>query len=349
MLRAPAAVYGAAVRARNALYDVGWLRARQLPCPVISVGNLTVGGTGKTPLCSYLAGLLSDSGYRTALLSRGYRREGPSSALLVSDGRRLLVDSRASGDEPYLIARDNPSVAVAVGADRVNAARLLLESVSPEIVLLDDAFQHRRLGRDLDLLLVDGSDPWGNGRMLPLGPLREPPDGVRRADALVVMRSEGRIPDALAPILERHHPQLATFHARIEPRVFLRQDGESLPPVALKGLAAFVFSGIARPDRFEAEVRSLGIRVVGIRRFRDHHRFRSRDLEEIARAARSEGVDVLVTTEKDLVRIDDWPAGIPTPYALGLKVTFLDGSDLPAWLLDRLNDMRWNGGVRREP
>jgi tetraacyldisaccharide 4'-kinase len=347
MLGAPAALYGAAMRARNALYDAGWLRVQRLPCPVISVGNLTVGGTGKTPLCSYLAGLLSDSGYRAALLSRGYRREGPSSPLLVSDGRRLLVDSRTAGDEPYLIARDNPSVPVAVGADRVDAARLLLESVSPEVILLDDAFQHRRIGRDIDLILVDGTDPWGNGRMLPLGPLREPPGGVRRADALVVTRSEGRIPDVLAPILERHHPQLAIFHARIEPRAFLRQDGESIPPVALKGLAAYVFSGIARPDRFEAELTRLGIRVVGVRQFRDHHRFRSRELEGIARAARAGGADVIVTTDKDLVRINDWPAGAPMPYALGLQVIFPKDSDLPAWLLDRLNDLQWSGGSRR--
>ncbi|MCZ6695368.1 MAG: tetraacyldisaccharide 4'-kinase [Acidobacteria bacterium] len=339
-LGAPAILYAAAVRARNALYDVGWLSAQRLPCPAISIGNLTVGGTGKTPLCSHLAGFLSDAGYRTAVLSRGYRREGGPAPRLVSDGHRLLAEVAVSGDEPYLIARDNPSVAVAVGANRVEAARCLTNVLTPEVILLDDAFQHRRIMRDVDLLLVDGSDPFGNGRMLPLGPLREPIEAVRRADALVITRSAGRVPAALASILERHHSHPTVFHVRIEPRGFLRSDGEALAPVALKGLSAYAFSGIARPERFEAQLDDLGLRVAGTRRFRDHHRYRSRDLEEIARSARELRADVLVTTDKDFVRIDHWPSGAPTPYALALQVIFPHGSDLPSWLLDRLNDLR---------
>ena len=339
-LGAPAVLYTAAVRARNALYDAGWLLARRLPCPAISIGNLTVGGTGKTPLCSHLAGFLSDAGYRTAVLSRGYRRAGGPAPRLVSNGHRLLTEPSLSGDEPYLIARDNPSVAVAVGGDRIEAARCLTNAFTPEVILLDDAFQHRRVRRDVDLLLVDGSDPFGNGRMLPLGPLREPIEAVRRADALVITRSEGSVPAALASILERHHPHPDLFHVRIEPQGFQRADGEALAPVALKGLSAFAFSGIARPERFEAQLAELGLRVIGTRRFRDHHRYRSRDLEEIARSARDLRADVLVTTDKDLVRIDHWPSGAPTPYSLGLQVSFPDGSDLPSWLLDRLNDLR---------
>ncbi len=333
----PSGLFASAVRARNALYDAGWLPVRRLPCPAISIDNLTVGGTGKTPLCSHLAGVLTEAGYRAAVISRGYGRAGGSGPRIVSDGRALLTDPRLAGDEPYLIARDNPSVAVAVGADRIEAARLLLRSFPAEVLLLDDAFQHRRVRRDIDLLLVDGRDPWGNGRMLPLGPLREPPGSVNRADALVLTRSDGRVPAVLAPILERHHPHLDVFHALIEPRALVRQDGESLAPVALKGLAAFAFSGIARPERFERQLGDLGIRVVGARRFRDHHRYRRRDIEDVARAARDGKVDVLVTTDKDLVRVDDWPTGSPPLYALSLRIIFPEGSDLPAWLLDRLN------------
>ncbi|HEU4402317.1 MAG TPA: tetraacyldisaccharide 4'-kinase, partial [Candidatus Polarisedimenticolia bacterium] len=186
LLAPPALLYRAAVRARNALYDSGRLRVHRLPCAVVSIGNLTAGGTGKTPLTSFVAGLLRDSGYRVGVASRGYRRHGTRAPLLVADGRALLVDAAHAGDEPYLIARDNPGVAVAVGADRAAAARLLLAAHNPEVIVLDDGFQHRRLGRDLDLLLLDGPDPWGNGKMLPLGPLREPLSGLARAGAIVL-------------------------------------------------------------------------------------------------------------------------------------------------------------------
>ncbi|MFQ5876826.1 MAG: tetraacyldisaccharide 4'-kinase [Acidobacteriota bacterium] len=341
LLYAPGLLYRAAVAARNSLYDAGWIRARRLPCPVISIGNLTVGGTGKTPLCSFIAGMLSDSGYRVGVLSRGYRRASERTPLLVSDGRSLLAEARSCGDEPYLIARDNPSVPVAVGADRAAAARILFEASAPEVVVLDDAFQHRRVARDIDLLLVDGRDPWGNGRMLPLGPLREPLASVSRADAVVVTRADGTGDAELAPVLERYGPRLEVFHARIEPRAFVRPDGESLSPSALKGLSAYAFSGIARPDRFEREIEGLGLRVVGTRRFRDHHRFRSGDLEQLRRAARRAGAEVLVTTEKDLVRMSGAPErGAALLYALSLGVHFTDRRALPAWLLDRLHRLR---------
>ena len=157
-LAVPGLAYRAAVTLRNSLYDAGRLPSHRLSCAVISIGNLTVGGTGKTPMTSHVAALLRDSGYRVGVVSRGYRRRGGSAPLLVSNGRALLADAPSAGDEPYLIARDNPSVPVAIGADRVAAACLLVRSCSPEVLVLDDAFQHRRLARDLDLLPVDGGN-----------------------------------------------------------------------------------------------------------------------------------------------------------------------------------------------
>ncbi len=339
LLLGPELLYRAAVALRNALYDAGVLRARRLPCAVVGIGNLTVGGTGKTPLTSLLAGTLRDAGYRVGVVSRGYRRRGGRSPLLVSDGRSILADADAAGDEPYLIARDTPAVAVAVGADRARAAEALLRAVPCEVIVVDDAFQHRGMARDLDLLLVDGRDPWGNGRMLPLGPLREPPSAVSRADALVVTRSEGRCPAALTPILERHNPKAALFLGRTRPRGFVRSDGESLAPASLKGMTAYAFSGIARPDRFEDDLRSLGVRVAGAWRFSDHHRFGRRDLEEVARRARALAAEVLVTTEKDLVRIARPPDGPPL-YALVQEIVFPDGPDLGGFVLDRLASLR---------
>ncbi len=340
----PGMVYGAAVRLRNVLYDAGWPRAHHLPCTVISIGNLTVGGTGKSPMVSWTAAMLREAGHRVGVVSRGYRRRDPGSVLLVSDGRTILADATRAGDEAYLIARDNPSVPVAVGADRVEAARHLLRAAAVEAIVLDDGFQHRRLARDIDVLLVDGRDPWGNGKMLPRGPLREPIASIARAHACVWTRSDGPGHASALEALKRYNPGAAQFHCRLEPRAFVTSDGESIGPAALRGFSAYAFSGIARPERFEDDLRSLGIRLTGSRRFSDHHRYRRGELEQVVRAARACGSDVLVTTEKDLVRIDESPEGSPPLYALAIQVVFTTGPDLPSWLLGRMARARPSGG-----
>ncbi|OLC54537.1 MAG: tetraacyldisaccharide 4'-kinase [Acidobacteria bacterium 13_1_40CM_4_69_4] len=340
----PGIAYRAAVGLRNALYDSGRLSAQRLPCCVISIGNLTLGGTGKSPLTSWVASMLRESGYRAGVVSRGYRRQGGRSALLLSDGRAILADARSAGDEPYLIARDNPAVPVAVGADRVEAARLLLRAAAPEVIVLDDGFQHRRIARDIDLLLVDGRDPWGNGRMLPRGPLREPIASIARADACILTRSDGQSPARVVEALQRYNPGAALFHCRLEPCRFVRPDGESIGSASLKGFSAYAFSGIARPERFEDDLRSLGIHLAGTRRFSDHHRYRRGDLQEVAREAHLHGSDVLVTTEKDLVRLVETPEGSPPLYALAISVTFPFGPGLQRWLLGRMAPPRPAGG-----
>jgi tetraacyldisaccharide 4'-kinase len=335
-LRGLGLLYRGGVALRNALYDSGRLKTHRLPCAVIGIGNLTVGGTGKTPLTSFLAGLLRESGYRVGVASRGYRRRGGGRPLLVSDGRSILADAQAAGDEPFLIARENPAVAVAVGADRLEACNLLVAAHAPEAILLDDAFQHRRIARDLNLLLVDGRDPWDNGKMLPLGPLREPLSAMSRADAVVVTRSEGRPPAALVPILQRFNPEAPVFHCRLEPGCFRRPDGESFALSTLKGFAVYAFSGIARPDRFEEDLARLGVRIAGSRRFSDHHRYRRGELAELGRAARAAGAEFMVTTEKDLVRLVEPLDGPPPLYALALRVEHAAGTDLGSFILDRL-------------
>jgi tetraacyldisaccharide 4'-kinase len=337
LLAPPGLLYGGIVRLRNRLYDRGLLRAHRLPCPVVAFGNLTVGGTGKTPLTSFVAAALTEAGYRVGIVSRGYHRAGGRSPLLVSDGRALLTDAAHAGDEPWLMARDNPAAAVAVGADRAAAARLLLARAPREILLLDDAFQHRRLHRDLDLLLVAAHEPFGNGRILPFGPLREPLSGLARADAVVVTRGDGQCPSPLQAILERHHPRPPLFHASLRPGRFVPARGEPVDLVALKGFAAFAFSGIARPDRFEADLAATGVRLAGVRRFADHHAYRAREMESIADAARACGAEVLMTTEKDMVRIPAMPEAPPL-YALALAVSFAGDGDLIGFILDRLRE-----------
>jgi tetraacyldisaccharide 4'-kinase len=334
LLFVPGILYGGAVRLRNRLYDRHLLPIRPLPCPAVSVGNLTVGGTGKTPLASHVAAVLLESGYRTGVISRGYRRLGGEAPLLVSDGRSLLADVAHAGDEPYLIARDNPSAGVAVGADRLAAAHLLAAACRPEALVLDDAFQHRRVERFLDLLVIDAADPWGNGRMLPFGPLREPMAAMSRAGAVVITRGNGHCPPAIRQVLDRHNPRVPLFHARIAARRFVGFDGAAIDLLALKGFSAYAFSGIARPDRFEAELTSLGVRLCGTRRFPDHHPFREADLSGLAAEARRTGAEVLVTTEKDLVRIATPIEGAPPLFALALGVDFPHGPGLNQLLLD---------------
>ncbi|HYV18213.1 MAG TPA: tetraacyldisaccharide 4'-kinase [Verrucomicrobiae bacterium] len=343
-LALPALLYRGAVRLRNGLYDRGVLHPASLAWPVVSIGNLTVGGSGKTPVTSSLAGALLARGFAVGIVSRGYGRAG-SAPVLVSDGARLLAGPEAAGDEPVLLAQAHPRAVVAVAADRRMAFGLLPEKPAPRVLLLDDAFQHRAVARDVDLLLVDGEAPFGNGRILPFGPLREPISGMRRADALVVTRGDGAVPPALRAALERHHPNAPIFHARIVPSRLVRPDEPPLPLDALRGRAVFALSGIARPDRFEADLRRLGARLVGARRFADHHRFSATERAAIQRDALASGAELIVTTEKDLVRLDaaisasDSPAVArtgPPLIALAIEARFPQEADLARFVEERL-------------
>jgi tetraacyldisaccharide 4'-kinase len=183
-------MYRTAVLMRNALYKRGTLKTRKLPCRVISIGNLTLGGTGKTPMVVAVAGFLSENRKRPAVVSRGYGRQDETRILVVSDGRSLLVDARTGGDEPVLIGSKLSDVPVVVGNKRYEAAQYALKLFNPDIVILDDGFQHLQLRRDLDIVLVDAADPFGNGKLFPAGILREPVTALRRAHAVVITRAD---------------------------------------------------------------------------------------------------------------------------------------------------------------
>jgi tetraacyldisaccharide 4'-kinase len=336
LLAAPLApLYSGVVRLRNRLYDAGVLTVRRLEAPVIAVGNLTVGGTGKTPVTGYLADGLRARGFDVAILSRGYGRSGREPRL-VSDGRDLVAGAAEAGDEPFLLARDHPGIPVAVSADRMAAARLLPPPRAPRLFLLDDAFQHRALERDVDVLLVDAEAPFGNGKILPLGPLREPLRGVRRANLILVTRGDGTIPPALRRVLERHHPTVPVFHATLSPRRVRGPDGALASLDVLAGRKAFAFSAIARPERFEADLGMTGARVVGSRRYRDHHPFSDADLKAIAAEAGSLGAECVVTTEKDRVRFPPLPASAPSLHSLVLGVEEKPGPRIVDHLLELL-------------
>ncbi len=305
MLRPFSLCYGAAVYVRNRLYDLGAAPTRRAGLPVISVGNLTAGGTGKTPMAIWLAELLAQEGRRPAVLSRGYRRlEAEGGPTLVSDGRAIVCSVEKSGDEPALMARRLLACGamVIVGRDRLESARLA-QSLGADIVILDDGFQHRRLARDLDIVLLDQARPFDNGWWLPAGMLREPPGSLRRAGAVVFTRCRHPVlPQEAARYLGQKTPVFFSRHRASSLVTWERwRAGRWDGPAGELAGPLLLFSGIARPDSFEQSLREMGGRIAGHLKFSDHHYYRPSDLEQIERAA--EDGSLVVTTEKDAVRL----------------------------------------------
>lgn len=312
VLLALSVLYGMAVRLRRFFYQQKVFRTRSLPCPVISVGNITLGGTGKTPAVIQIAKLLQGKGKRPVVLSRGYGGKSGSRPLVVSDGSAIAVDAHKGGDEPVLIASKIPGVPVVVGADRHTAGMLAMERFRPDVLMLDDGFQHVRLKRDLNIALVDAGDPFGNGRLFPAGILREPLSALRRADIVLITRAD-RAKDLGSLRAEvRRKSGARIFTARQAP-VDLADDrtGATRPLSALRGAPVLAFCGIARPASFFSLLRDLGAVVKAGLSYPDHYPYRDPDLATITRKAAEEKVEMIVTTEKDAVRLRELaPQGI---------------------------------------
>lgn len=282
-----------------------------LPRPVISVGNLEMGGTGKTPFTIELARLLSAEGYLTCILSRGYGGRRDHEPLVVSDLHRVLAGPSVAGDEPFLMARSLPGVPVVVGADRLAAGRKALEAFPVHAFLLDDGFQHRRLRRDVDLVLLDATDPWAGGRLWPWGGLhrglREPPRGLARADAIVLTRTQAASAEGLTALREelaRLAPGVPVLTTRTQAAGFRRLTkplSATIPDMT--GTRVLAFAGIARPGAFFEDLEGLGAAIVGRRAFRDHHAYSETEVRALLRQAEELGASALVTTGKDAVRL----------------------------------------------
>ena len=315
-----AGAYGLLAGVRNRLFDEGVLPSRRAQCRVVSVGNLTVGGTGKTPMVVWLAEFLQGEGWRVAVASRGYGGTCGRRLCVVSDGSRMVADVRLSGDEPQLLARRLPHVPVLCSAHRTRAVAAAVEKFGTQAAILDDGFQHRRLARDLDLVLLDARTPFGNGWLFPRGPLRETPSALRRAHALVLSRFDRSPPaEANREELAKRWPEKTILTAAYRPvRLFEAATGREIPLSSLAGVRAAAFAGIAKPEAFFRTIEDLGARLVYSCALPDHQPLSPALLSSLVETAAAQAPELWLTTEKDWVRLaatrspamDLWVLGI---------------------------------------
>lgn len=322
-------IYNTAVTVRIRLYEKGVLRSKRLPCKVISIGNITVGGTGKTPMVLYVANLLKDLGLKVAVISRGYGGYAQRCGGIVSNGKTTLMGTRESGDEPQLLASKLKGIPLLVGKDRYRAGREAISRFGASVVVLDDAFQHLPLKRDLDLLLLDSTWPFGNGYCIPRGTLREPAEQIKRANAFVLTRwAENGCFTRERSMIEAHVQGRPIFRCVHVPQTLLVPGRkEPLDLSSLKGQRLFAFSGIARNECFRETVAKLEGRVAGFLAFPDHHRYTHDDLSLIWKRASELNVDNILTTEKDYVNILVNIPSTPRLLVLTICISFRDDAE----------------------
>jgi len=346
---------GMAVWLRNGLYDKGLLAADRLPVPVISVGALTAGGAGKTPVVRYLARRLRDAGFQPAVLSRGYGRNSRAIQAVTPGvtGREVNNVWQEAGDEPAFLASVLPDVPVVVGPSRTAVGRLAIDQHGADVLLLDDGFQHRSTARTMDIVVHDATSRLNPeckpGRLLPAGPYREPASSLRRAHALLLTRTDQACSSEIdSARINRAFPHLALIEAVYEPAGLRRldagqddglDDGTQLPPDWLAGREVLVLCGIANPASFVQTVTDAGGRVTHVLAYRDHHPFTPSDLDRALSLAEEAGVEWIITTEKDVVRIPDH-AVRKHLVALDIALRLTSGEDALEEILSTLDEMR---------
>lgn len=334
MLNVIGKIYGLVTGLRNALYDRGIFRSYSLGARTISIGNITTGGTGKTPLVAYVAEILAEAGEKVCILTRGYGRKS-SGRVVVSDGQKVLVDAVQGGDEPVELARQLMGKALVVAdANRVSAAAWAKEKFGITAFVLDDGFQHRRAKRDLDVVCVDATDPLGSGRVLPAGRLREPSSNLARATAIVLTRADlvENVNDSLEH-LRKQNPRAKTFQGR-NPIVGFTPLGDFGTPAwtSLRScrhdddeIRILAFCGLGNPDSFfrnllgafEDASTSDEFDLTILKRFPDHHRYSQNDIVELEKQAGDAGIHALITTSKDAVKLEGLKFDLPCFVARG--------------------------------
>ena len=324
------AIYSVVTRARMTGYRRGWFSVAKLSAPVISIGNLTTGGTGKTPLVEWVCiAVVRETGKRACVLTRGYGRANPQSQVVVSDGNKLLASEREAGDEPYLLAKNLLGIAAVVSnPDRAAAGKWAIKNLGSEVFVLDDGFQHLRLSRDLDIVTVDASNPWGGGSLLPYGRLREPRAGLSRADCIVVTRTE-QVEDlvSLSESVQRLAGAIPVFTSRMTTSGIRRLNGESVDNESLLGQPVAAFCGVGNPESFFKQLRQEGYEPVFTRAFADHHNYNQADLNRLTKEAKDHGASGLITTAKDALKLASLEIELPC-YVLEIKISIADDARL---------------------
>lgn len=338
LLWLPAKLYELAVRVRVAAYETDYLRPRRLDATVISIGNLTLGGAGKTPIVEYIARYLKDEGHSVAVLTRGYAR--------ASTGMRVLNNPLAAtveaqsyrefGDEPLMLARSLSDVPIIIDKDRYKAGQWVKTELGVEVLVLDDGYQHLALARDLNILLIDATDPMGGFDMPPFGRLREPLYGLKRADAIIITRADRPFDQGQMQAIIKYYCDdrvpVMHFYSTI---TRLRHLATNVIYDArdLYGWNVAAACGIGNPHAFAEDILQIGINIVGEHFFADHHWFNQDDLDRVTRAARDAGADAIVITEKDAVRLEGLVPGDVPIYAAQLEIQSDDEVRLKSLLL----------------
>jgi len=302
-------LYGVAMKARRLLYRSGRFRVHELGVPVISVGNLTTGGTGKTPLVEWIGGELAHTGRRVCILTRGYGRRNAARRVIVSDGNEIITDAAQAGDEPLLLAERLKGLAAVISdADRVSAARWALENLQSDVFILDDGFQHLRVARNLNILTIDATNPWGNGKLLPAGVLRESPAEMTRADCIVITRAGD--PNSTAELQREIAVQSngrTVFSSRMRLSGLRAARGHQMRRLIaadeIKKSRIAAFCAIGNPESFFSLLRGSGYQLAHTQVFRDHRRYDQSDIDRAVRESVAHDAQVLLTTAKDEVKL----------------------------------------------
>jgi len=316
------AIYSVVIRVRATGYRRGWFSVSELPAPVISIGNLTTGGTGKTPLVEWVClAVARETGKRPCVLTRGYGRVNPQSQVLVSDGSKVLAGEREAGDEAYLLAQNLLGIAAVVSnPNRLAAGEWAIKNMGSEVFVLDDGFQHQNLARDLDIVTIDATNPWGGGGLLPYGRLREPRAGLARADCVVITRTEQVDDiDSLMNSVQRLVGEVPIFSSRMVASPVRRLSGESVDNESLRAQPIAAFCGVGNPESFFNQLRRAGYTPALTRAFADHNDYNQSDVDRLISEAKAHGAGALITTAKDALKLTSLNLELPC-YVLEIKI-----------------------------
>lgn len=331
-------IFGKVAAARRAFYEKGFLKSYDLNAPVVSIGNLTVGGTGKTPLVSFVARVLAENGHRVCVLTRGYKRQNPNQRVVVSDGEQILADAQTSGDEPFELANKLLGVAsVIADKNRAEAGLWAKKNLGATAFVLDDGFQHLRLKRNLDVVTVDATNPFGNGKLLPAGILREPLESLKRADVVVLTRANlsERISNLKSEI-KKNNSNCLILLAKNEIRElkpladFLKFSKSPNIHSALRiphSALASAFCALGNPAAFFMDLEKAGFKVVSTESFPDHYAYKQTDIEKLEQKARENGAKMLITTAKDAVKLEEMKFNLSC-FVAGAETIFDDATPL---------------------